>query len=354
MRRLSEVKATRWVRFGIVTMLFIAWTIWLGSWWPAIFVFLLFDIYITGYIPFTWWKKSKNKAVRSVMSWVDAIVYALIIVYFVFAFVGQNYQIPSSSLEKTLLTGDYLWVNKMTYGPRVPMTPVHFPLVHNRLPIINTDSYLDKPSVEYKRLKGLRKIESGDIVVFNFPAGDTVASKFEDTPEYYDLLVKNYGRERVKNDKNTFGEIIYRPVDRRQNFVKRAVGLPGEILKIVNDTIYIDGKPVAFPENVQFNYIAAMNGPLTDDIIKRLEITASDVETMSLNEFDRANLATWIPGAKDATHFYALPLTAKMITELTDAGMLKGYIKTNTLLPPGAQGSYLFPDGLADSWSLSN
>ena len=185
------------------------------------------------------------------------------------------------------------------------MTPVHFPLVHNRLPIINTDSYLDKPSVEYKRLKGLRKIESGDIVVFNFPAGDTVASKFEDTPEYYDLLVKNYGRERVKNDKNTFGEIIYRPVDRRQNFVKRAVGLPGETLKIVNDTIYIDGKPVAFPENVQFNYIAAMNGPLTDDIIKRLEITASDVETMSLNEFDRANLATWIPGAKDATHFYA-------------------------------------------------
>lgn len=354
MRRLSEVKATRWVRFGIVTMLFIAWTIWLGSWWPAIFVILLFDIYITGYIPFTWWKKSKNKAVRSVMSWVDAIVYALIIVYFVFAFVGQNYQIPSSSLEKTLLTGDYLWVNKMTYGPRVPMTPVHFPLVHNRLPIINTDSYLDKPSVEYKRLKGLRKIESGDIVVFNFPAGDTVASKFEDTPEYYDLLVKNYGRERVKNDKNTFGEIIYRPVDRRQNFVKRAVGLPGETLKIVNDTIYIDGKPVAFPENVQFNYIAAMNGPLTDDIIRRLEITASDVETMSLNEFDRANLATWIPGAKDATHFYALPLTAKMITELTDAGMLKGYIKTNTLLPPGAQGSYLFPDGLADSWSLSN
>ena len=114
MRRLSEVKATRWVRFGIVTMLFIAWTIWLGSWWPAIFVFLLFDIYITGYIPFTWWKKSKNKAVRSIMSWVDAIVYALIIVYFVFAFVGQNYQIPSSSLEKTLLTGDYLWVNQMT------------------------------------------------------------------------------------------------------------------------------------------------------------------------------------------------------------------------------------------------
>ena len=101
---------TRWIRFSIVAVLFIAWMIWLGEWWPAIFLVLLFDIYITGYIPFTWWKKSKNKTVRSVMSWVDAIVYALILVYFVFSFVGQNYQIPSSSLEKTLLTGDYLWV----------------------------------------------------------------------------------------------------------------------------------------------------------------------------------------------------------------------------------------------------
>lgn len=83
-------------------------------------------------------EKSKNKAIRSVMSWVDAIVYAIILVYFVFNFIGQNYQIPSSSLEKTLLTGDYLWVNKLTYGPRVPMTPIHFPLVHNTLPIIGT------------------------------------------------------------------------------------------------------------------------------------------------------------------------------------------------------------------------
>ncbi|MDE5555600.1 MAG: hypothetical protein K2J10_10525, partial [Muribaculaceae bacterium] len=94
MNRVKSVKPTRWVRFGIVTALFIAWMIWLGEWWPAIFILLLFDIYITGYIPFTWWKKSKNKTVRSVMSWVDAIVYALILVYFVFSFVGQNYQIP--------------------------------------------------------------------------------------------------------------------------------------------------------------------------------------------------------------------------------------------------------------------
>ena len=119
--RIKDTRITRWIRFIIVAIIFLAWVAWMGDWWLSIFIFLLFDIYITGYIPFDWWKNSKNKVVRTVMSWVDAIVYALILVYFVFGFVGQNYQIPSSSLEKTLLTGDYLWVNKMVYGPRLPL-----------------------------------------------------------------------------------------------------------------------------------------------------------------------------------------------------------------------------------------
>ena len=177
--RIKEVRITRWIRFTIVALLFFGWVAWMSDWWLSIFIFLIFDIYITGYIPFDWWKKSNNKFVKTIMSWVDAIVYALILVYFVFNFIGQNYQIPSSSLEKTLLTGDYLWVNKMVYGPRVPMTPVHFPLVHNTFPIINTKSYLESPNLEYRRLKGLRNVESGDIVVFNFPAGDTVALKVQ-------------------------------------------------------------------------------------------------------------------------------------------------------------------------------
>lgn len=176
-RRVTDNKPSRWVRFGIVSLIFFLWVAWLGNWWVGLLWFLLFDIYITGYIPLTWWKKSKSSIVRAVMSWVDAIVYALILVYFVFTFIGQNYQIPSSSLEKSLLVGDYLWVNKMAYGPRVPMTPVHFPLVQNTFPIINSKSYLDRPQWDYKRLKGLGKVERGDIVVFNFPAGDTVATK---------------------------------------------------------------------------------------------------------------------------------------------------------------------------------
>ena len=136
-QRLMRVKRTRWIRFAIVAALFIAWVIWLGSWWVILFLPLLADIYLTGYIPWTWWKRCKNPVVRYVMGWVDAIIYALVLVYFIFIYVGQNYQIPSSSLEKTLLVGDYLWVNKMIYGPRVPNTPIHFPLAQHTIPLLN-------------------------------------------------------------------------------------------------------------------------------------------------------------------------------------------------------------------------
>ena len=185
-QRIAVVKKTRWIRFAVVSAIFFFWVAWMTNPWLLLAYPLLFDIYITLYIPWNWWKYSQNKTVRTIMSWCDSIVYALILVYFIFAFVGQNYKIPSSSLEKTLLIGDYLWVNKMCYGPRVPQTVVHFPLCQNTFPIINTKSYLDKPQVEYHRLKGFRSIERNDIVVFNFPTGDTIAFNAQN-PDYYSL-----------------------------------------------------------------------------------------------------------------------------------------------------------------------
>ena len=214
-QRIAAVRPTRWIRFGLVATIFVAWVIWLGSPWVLIFLPLLADIYLTQYINYGWWKECKPSLLRTVMGWVDAIVYALVLVYFLFAFVGQNYQIPSSSLEKSLLVGDYLWVNKMIYGPRVPNTPIHFPLAQNTIPYINCKSYVDYPQWDYKRLKGFRNVERYDIVVFNFPAGDTVALKVQN-PDYY-TLVNQYGRTAVWTNKQVFGDIIYRPVDRREN-----------------------------------------------------------------------------------------------------------------------------------------
>ena len=352
--RLSAVRPTRWVRFGIVAAVYLLWVVWLGSPWWALGVLLLFDIYITGYIPFTWWKKSSSRAVVSVMSWVDAIVYALILVYFVFTFVGQNYQIPSSSLEKTLLTGDYLWVNKLTYGPRVPFTPVHFPLVHNTLPILGTKSYLDSPSNTYHRLRGLRNVEAGDIVVFNFPAGDTVATRFEESPEYYELLVKHYGRETIKANPDRFGEVIYRPVDRRQNFVKRAVGLPGQRLKIVNDTIYIDGAAQPVPQYAQQNYIVATATALDEERLRQLGITPSDAQSILVDGADRMRLMGVLPGAGQHDFFYVLPLTQDMLQALKADGTLHASARFGELFATDGATLNLFPEGLAEQWTLSN
>ena len=184
--RLGRVKTTRWLRFGAVALIWVLWTIWMGNPWLLLGLLLLGDIYLTQFLPWGAWKGLKNKTLRTIMSWVDAIVYALVLVYFLFLFVGQNYQIPSSSLEKSLLTGDFLWVNKVTYGPRVPQTPLHFPLAQNTLPFFNCKSYIEHPQLDYHRLKGLRNVERMDIVVFNFPAGETVDLQMPN-PYHYTL-----------------------------------------------------------------------------------------------------------------------------------------------------------------------
>lgn len=318
--RLAATKKTRWIRFAVVSVVFLMWVVWLGTWWVALFWLLLFDIYITGYIPLTWWKNSKSPVVRSVMSWVDAIVYALVLVYFVFAFIGQNYQIPSSSLEKSLLVGDYLWVNKMAYGPRVPQTPIHFPLVQHTFPIVNTKSYIEHPQLKYHRLKGLGSVERGDIVVFNFPAGDTVATNMQQA-DYY-TLIREFGRNYVENNRQMFGEIIYRPVDRRENYVKRVLGLPGDYLKIKKGVVYVNGEPLPQPENQQFNYFVQMpgNAMLTD---AQFDLLGISVDDRNIIDVDPSQAENWTyagfaiePGVTPV--IYRMPLTRAMVKQLEE------------------------------------
>ena len=273
--RLGRVKKTRWWRFGAVALIYVLWTIWMGNPLLLLGLILLGDIYLTQYLPWGAWKGLENKTLKTIMSWVDAIVYALVLVYFLFLFIGQNYQIPSSSLEKSLLTGDFLWVNKVTYGPRVPQTPLHFPLAQNTLPILNCKSYIETPQLSYHRLKGLRNVERMDIVVFNFPAGDTVALKMPN-PDYY-TLCQERGRDVVRNNKEIFGDVIYRPVDRRDNYVKRCLGLPGETLQIKDGIVYVDGKAIPQPERVQYLYYVETDGtPITDELYDELGISNDD------------------------------------------------------------------------------
>jgi len=291
-----------------VSAIFFLWVVLMGNPWLLFLWLLLLDIYITNFIPWGWWKKKKGP-VRTVMAWVDAIVYALVLIYFVFAFIGQQYEIPSSSLEKSLLVGDRLWVNKTIYGARVPQTPIHFPLAQHTMPLLNTRSYIEKPQLKYHRIPGFRSMERGDIVVFNYPQGDTVATKIPN-PDYYQIC-HELRREGIGNplaymkaNSSIFGDIVWRPVDRRENYVKRAIGLPGDRLRISGDTVYINGKAIAEPENVQYNYIIPVNGSISEEKWHELGVRAED--------------HGGVPTRNEMAGFsyYDVPLTAAMKAEL--------------------------------------
>jgi signal peptidase I len=274
---MKTIPLKNWIKCILYSLLYIAFIAWVGNFWWLLLLPFIVDIFITKFIPWTFWKKSENKLVRTIGEWVDAILFAIVAVYFIFLFLFQNYQIPSSSLEKTLLVGDFLLVSKVAYGPRIPNTPLSFPLAQHTFPIINVKSYIETPQWEYRRLKGLGNVELNDIVVFNFPAGDTVALKQQQT-DYYSLVERN-GRETVWSDKENFGEIVWRPVDRRDNYVKRCVALPGDTLQIIDNQIYLNGKMQENPENLQFNYLVQTTGRLLDeDYLDELGISKDDIK----------------------------------------------------------------------------
>ena len=336
--RLGRVKTTRWWRFGAVALIYVLWTIWMGNPLLLLGLILLGDIYLTQFLPWGAWKGLKNKTLKTIMSWVDAIAYALVLVYFLFLFVGQNYQIPSSSLEKSLLTGDFLWVNKVIYGPRVPQTPLHFPLAQNTLPILNCKSYIEHPQLAYHRLKGLRGVERMDIVVFNFPAGDTVALKCPN-PDYY-TLCQEQGRDAVLNNKEVFGDVIYRPVDRRDNYVKRCLGLPGETLQIRDGIVYVNGKAIPQPKNVQYSYFVETDGTqISEDLFDEMGISKAD-RNHALDMYGNI-----IP------NMYSLPLTGEMLKTLQGQSWVQGIER----IQPGDHDIILtYPVGYDYGWTHAN
>ncbi len=342
--RLKKVTKARWIRFGVVSAIYLFWVYLMGNPWLLLVWLLLADIYITQFIPWGWWKTKKGP-VRTVMAWVDAIVYALVLIYFIFSFVGQQYEIPSSSLEKSLLVGDRLWVDKTVYGPRVPQTPIHFPLAQHTMPIIGTKSYLDKPQLKYKRLKGFRSVERGDIVVFNYPQGDTVATLMPN-PDYYQIAheLRQQGisnpLEFIKSNPQRFGDVVVRPVDRRENYVKRTIGLPGERLKIINDRIYINGRAIPDPKNVQFNYLIPVSTNIPTAKWDEIGVSPDDLAEMPVR-------------AENGFIYYDVPLTADMKAQVEKWPEVSG-----PLIRESMSGIFdmsgIFPLGANYGWTRPN
>lgn len=206
--------------------------------------------------------------------WLDAIIFAVIAASIIRIFLIEAYTIPTSSMEKTLLVGDYLFVSKINFGPKVPNTPLSFPFVHHTLPLTaNTKSYLEWIELPYYRFPGLQKIKNMDVVVFNYPDGDTVSTKFQSNASYY-ALVRQFGRDAVRNNPNYFGDIIARPVDKRENFIKRCIGIPGDVLQIINRKVLINGKEEQNPGKKQYKYIVRTDGSsISSRTLEKLEIT---------------------------------------------------------------------------------
>ena len=352
----------QWLKFIVVLVPYLLFLFWLKSWLGLLVIPFIYDVYISRKIRWSWWKDAEGP-VRFIMSWVDALVFALVAVYFINLFFFQNYVIPSSSLEKSLLTGDYLFVSKVSYGPRIPETPLTMPLTQHTMPIINTKSYIEWPQWDYRRVKGLGKVQLNDIVVFNYPAGDTILTeeKYQAndyyamvysfgqqiyqsqmpnpiTPDslspqqqldYFNMLY-NIGRNYIVNNPNEYGSIDHRPTDRRENYVKRCVGLSGQTLQIKNRIVYLDGKANKEPENVQYTYYVKLKADLPDDLLKELGISGEDLLSLNQNGY--------------------MPLTKKAVKVLSARKDLVASIRLNTDAATGE----VYPLNAVTGWTRDN
>lgn len=275
---MKELLSNKWFKFATIGGLYLLWVIWMGNFWWLAGLGVIFDMYITEKVHWAFWKKKNppHGKQTKLVEWIDAIIFAVIAATFIRMFFIEAYTIPTSSMEKSLLVGDYLFVSKTAYGPKTPNTPLSFPFVHNTMPLTRgTKSYVEWIKKPYHRMAGFGKIKNNDVVVFHFPEGDTVAMNL--SAQSYYQLTRMYGRDRVWSDKRNFGEIISRPVDKRENYIKRCVGIPGDELKLENGQLFVNGKPQQHFPGMQYDYTIKTNGtPLNPKALDKLKIAVDD------------------------------------------------------------------------------
>ncbi len=315
--KLKEFFSNKWVGFASASLLYVLWfCVWTGAWWSIVGLVVIYDLYISGYI--RRYVAEPNRALceaselyRTIYEWVNALVFATVVATLIHTYIFQLYVIPTSSMEKSLLVGDYLYVSKVSYGPKMPNTPVAFPFVHHTMPFSSTaKSFSDAIQLPYNRLRGVKPIKREDVVVFNFPAGDTVLLENQ-SATYYDV-VRSYqstygeqaGREKLAQDYT----VITRPVDKRENYIKRLVAMPGDTVHIVDTELFINGAPENSPENKQYIYIVRTASPIGHQSFKELGITEvggnGSIYQMPLTEATKAKLES-LPNVLSVTKYVA-------------------------------------------------
>ncbi|PIF02110.1 MAG: S26 family signal peptidase [Draconibacterium sp.] len=330
---MKELLTNKWFKFITVGGLYLLWVIWLGNYWWLIGLAVIFDIYITQKVHWAFWKKKNppNGKQTKIVEWIDAIIFAVIAATFIRMFFIEAYTIPTSSMEKSLLVGDYLFVSKTAYGPKTPNTPLSFPFVHNTMPLIGGKSYVEWIKSPYKRLKGFTHIKNDDVVVFHFPEGDTVALN-QATQSYYQLKML-YGRDRIWNDKRNFGEIIARPVDKKENYIKRCIGIPGDVIKMEKGQLFVNGKPQEKIPGIQMKYLIKTNGTA---------INPKALDRLNISLADRA-----VSGRQ-----YVLPLTTENVEKIKQFSNVVSV--TEIIEEPGKWDRLIFPSSENYPWNVDN
>lgn len=226
-------------------------------------------------VPAEVYKDQKKSAGRE---WADAIAFAVIAATFVRTFIFEAYTIPTTSMEGELLAGDFLFVSKVNYGPRIPITPVAFPFAHHTMPLIKTKAYSEIIQLPYMRFLGFQQLKRNDMVVFNFPEGDTIFKPIADQ-DYYDMKRANPKGFVPRPD-----QIGTRPIDKRENYIKRCVGVPGDSLAVVNGVLYVNGEKAFEAEHQQKSYrvIFKPNITVPDEYLEEQGVNLMDYDGQGL------------------------------------------------------------------------
>ena len=342
----------------------------------VLFPFVMFPIWGKSDIKFLGpIDRSKHKK-STLREWGDAIVFAVIAASIIRTYFLEAFTIPTASMEKTLLIGDYLFVSKMAYGPKVPQTPLSFPFAHHTLPMTEIPSYLEWMKLPYNRLPGFGDVERNDIVVFNYPEGDTVTVELQSNLSYNQLLrnyelffgaenARNFVRNGIPNNQwntpsvnNLMGmlqqmgisearamkilregfDITVRPVDKREHYIKRCVAVPGDEIFIENAKLYINGETAYIPPAFQYNYLIQTSNSLNKNIVKdKLDVNYQDYR-----------------GGQNADGYvYAFPMTLDALETLEGFGSVKSASIDMTFKGPNAQRS-IFPNQPDTDWSVDN
>ena len=332
---LKELYHNKWVRFGFWALLYIMWVIWLGNYWWLFGLIPIFDGHITGKVKWLFWKKEYKEGEKrnALLDWLDAVIFAVVVVTFINTFFFQAFKIPSSSMESSLYTGDHLFVSKLAYGPRMPQTPLTIPFTHNV--IGSKESYSTLIDSDYRRLKGFGSVKTGDYVVFGFPHGDTVL--VQAPAEDYYRLARMYGSKYVIDN---FGPIKVRPSDKKDHYVKRCVASAGDTLEIRNGNVYVNSQAQEIWPGVQNSYTVITNGQ---------KINPKNIEKMGINTAELMYDPS-LPG------YRAMPLTAEMLETVRTYSNVDTVMQNIDMYPADYPDSYLtiFPFTADYKWTRDN